>query len=45
MTDVLNLFSGIGADLGIEQLGLVTHGIDNEPHVAATRIIVEGLAS
>ncbi len=35
--DVLNLFSGIGADLGIEQLGLVTHGIDNEPHVAATR--------
>lgn len=37
MTDVLNLFSGIGADLGIEQLGLVTHGIDNEPHVAATR--------
>lgn len=35
--DVLDLFCGIGADLGIEQLGLTAHGIDNEPHVAATR--------
>lgn len=35
--DVLDGFCGIGVGLGLAELGLTEHGIDNEPAVADTR--------
>lgn len=37
MSDVVNLFSGVGWDFATELLGLDVHGIDVEPTVADTR--------